>query len=50
MLEVDPKLKNVPYIRMDAIKNFQMFLSPFIISHVFVKVVFYCSAPADGSF
>ena len=49
MLEVDPKLKNVPYRRMAAVKNFQMFLSPFMIYQVFVRVVFSCSAPADGS-
>ena len=49
MFDVDPKLKKVPYNRMAAVKNFQMFLSSLMIYHVFDKVVFSCSAPADGS-
>ena len=42
MLEVEPKLRNVPYSRMAATKNFQMFLSPLIIYQVLESVVFYC--------
>ncbi len=50
MLEVEPKLKNVPYSKTEAARNLQMFLSDLMISHVFNNVVFYCSAPAEGRF
>lgn len=50
MFDVDPKLKKVPYIKIADMKNFQIFLSSLMISHVFDNVVFYCSAPADGNF
>lgn len=49
MFDVEPKLKNVPYNKIAAVKNLQIFLSPLMIYHVFDRVVFYCSAPADGS-